>query len=393
MTEEYHIHIDDLAFGGDGVGSISAPGEELDGIRCFVPFSAPGDMLKVRLGARKKRLVRGEILEIVEASPLRRPPVCPYFGRCGACSWQHIDYRAQLEAKRNILTWNLRRLAGLALEPSRLIASPKEFGYRSRLRMRVSANGRLAFHQANSSSLVEIDRCPLAVEGLNGFLEQANRGDPELPKGGTVLIQDRRGTVKWEVEARRGVRGSQASIAFYQANDGVNELLRRELKELCLSSVDSPEDLRLLDLYCGNGNLSLPLAEAGAEVVGVDSGRKAVKIAKNRARRYTNAGYYRLDAREAIRGMRSGEFQPFGGRSPEVVLLDPPRGGLGTEEMTEIYQTALRRIVYVSCDSATLARDLRQAAEHGWRVEEALLFDMFPQTSHFESVVLLRKTN
>lgn len=425
----YKVQIEDLAFGGDGVGSIQAPGDELDGIRCFVPFSVPGDILEVEIEKKTHRFVRGRIAAIQQASDQRCEPGCPLFRHCGGCSWQHIDYAFQLEAKKNILHQNLLRIGGIDIEPADTVPSPAEYGYRGRLRMRVLPNGSLAFHAAAGGDLVEVESCPLAVEALNDLLRRVREGEISLPADSTVLFQMIDGKAKWEVEARKSGRDSrrrgrgkpgnpektgrsagaaalggaaeaeESGIGFHQVNEEVNHQVRQKVFGIAeqLRGDRGAESFRVLDLYCGNGNLSLSLTEAGAHVAGYDTNGASLEEARKNFRR--NSGeegggqlfLKKIDALAAVREVASGRVRPFGTHRPDLVILDPPRGGVGAEGMKAICELQAGTILYVSCDPATLARDLKEAVEQGYHVEEAIPFDMFPQTSHFESLAVLKR--
>ncbi|MFO7849550.1 MAG: methyltransferase domain-containing protein [Spirochaetia bacterium] len=462
MGDTYLLRIDNMAFGGDGVGTISSQavtseagtfeagtsetgtsetGSEVEGIRCFIPFSAPGDLLRVEIVKRKKRFLRGRIVEIVEPSPRRRRPECPLFGRCGGCSWQHIDYREQLEAKKTILLESLRRLGGIALDAGKedarvkdnievkAVASPREYGYRTRVRMRVSPSGRLCFKAVpagsrdssgaagrGDDSLVEIPECPVASEAINRIIRSAYNGKMTFPSKSILLIQETDGEVQWEVERPGG-----GEIGFFQVNEEVNLLLKEEIFRLALqASGEKGKDggktrdeyggkaevsgqsgkaelsnLRVLDLFCGNGNLSLPMAAAGAVISGFDSSEGSVKTANETSSKGESVSYRQMDAKKAVRAILKGEILPFDTQRvdtqrADVILLDPPRSGIGVEEMGDLCKIGAATILYVSCDPATLSRDLKNLYKEAYRVEGVMLFDMFPQTSHFESLVVLR---
>jgi 23S rRNA (uracil1939-C5)-methyltransferase len=441
--KEYRVQIQDLAFGGDGVGSIEAPGDELDGIRCFVPFSVPGDLLKVEIEKKTSRFVRGRITAIEQASEHRGEARCPLFGRCGGCSWQHIEYPFQLEAKRNILRQNLRRIGGIDFEPADTVASPLQYGYRGRLRMRVLDRGKLAFFAATGKELLEVEGCPLADEALNELIRAAFEGRESFPRGATVLLQVLDGKAVWEAETPGRARGRESEgllksrtgrrsspgqknrkpagpeesgnpedhfgsgIGFYQVNERLNLLVRDRVFEIAgreLTGKPGGADFsgrRILDLYCGNGNLSLGLAAAGAWVAGYDTNGSSLEEARKQYKKVLEKGgktsgegelfLKRIDALAAVREAASGRMRPFGRHRPDMVILDPPRGGAGTEIMRALCGLEAGTILYVSCDPATLARDLKEAVKQGYRLAEAIPFDMFPQTSHFESLAVLRR--
>ncbi len=388
-VDTYHITIESLAFGGDGVGTIEAPQSSLNGIRCFVPFSAPGDVLSIRIRHRGKRFVRGELLSIEIPSPNRTNPRCPHFGSCGGCQWQHIDYTTQLKSKSEILRQNLARIATIDITPEEAIASPRVYGYRSRARLRSGENGRLGYHAASSHSVIAIDRCPVLTPDLEKRVIGGIESSTEFPHDTQFLFQETGGNghqVQWE----RIGSGGDESIGFRQANEGVNHLLQDEIARFITQS-----EAKVLDLYCGDGNLSLPLARQGCRIRGFDIATSSIKQA-NRLWREGPAdthqvSYQRLDAIEAVKAIKRGAIRPFGTERPDVILLDPPRSGVGSEGMQALCTLKAQRILYLSCDPATLSRDLKTATAAGYHLLTVRAADMFPQTYHLESFAVLER--
>jgi 23S rRNA (uracil1939-C5)-methyltransferase len=387
--------IDDLAFGGEGVGSIAAPGEDIDGIRCFVPFSAPGDRLTVEIVKKAQRFLKARIATIEEPSPLRCRPPCPHFGTCGGCQWQHLGYETQLGAKRKALGESIRRIAGIELDTDSiaLIASPDTYGYRSRARFRLSGNGRLAFLASGSRSTVELSDCPILVQPLRELIRNyADEGGPGLP-GNTLhaqLLEDGR-----LIQSLEG----GGEIGFYQANGKVNRLIKAKIAEFVstdstgalLPEAPSLKGLKVLDLYCGSGNLSSDLARKGATVHGYDILISSVEEAQADNKASPSAFYHAMDAVKAAKEIASGRLRPFSGGSPDLLILDPPRSGVGPEGMNAIWGIGAETVIYLSCDPATLSRDLHSAQSGGYRVTSASMADMFPQTYHLESLIILKR--
>ncbi len=384
--------IDDLAFGGEGVGSIAAPGEEIDGIRCFVPFSAPGDRLRVEIVRTAKRFLKARIAVIEEPSPLRCSPPCPHFGTCGGCQWQHLEYAGQVEAKRKALRENMRRLAGIEVEKDEIsiIASPDEYAYRSRARFRISPGGRLAFLAAGSRDLVELDDCPILEPPLRALIREYPHTDKAGVPGSSLhvqLLEDE--TLVLAVEG-------EEEIGFHQANRKVNRLIKEHIAEHLSSGSTGrlpSEGLKVLDLYCGNGNLSLDLARKGASVHGYDTSSGSIKEAQAYKPAAASASYHAMDAVKAAKGLASGRLKPFGESPPDLLILDPPRSGVGPEGMSSIFAIGAETIIYLSCDPATLSRDLRGMMNGGYRLSSACMADMFPQTYHLESLLILKRSS
>ncbi len=380
--------------------------------------------MRVEIVKQKRRYLRGRIIEIVEASPHRRRPKCPLFGVCGGCSLQHIEYEQQITAKRNILVQNLHRLGGFSLEDTtdtaramdttdatdtaraglyellETVSSPREYGYRRRVRMRISREGRPAFASVPArtpegssrpaGSRVEIPSCPVATERLNSIIHDIYTGTRSFPTGSMLLIQETDGEVRWEIEGSK-----DGEIGFLQVNEGVNRSLVEKIlgeaqREGRSGHVDL-SSLRVIDLFCGNGNLSLPMAAEGARVAGYDRNEVSIKEAQNKSPGIGPASYKKMDIKKALYGIESGNIRPFGREKPNLILLDPPRGGMGEKEMDKLYRMGANTILYVSCDPATLSRDLKISRQKGYNLEKVILFDMFPQTSHFETLAVLRR--
>ncbi|AJE04864.1 23S rRNA (uracil(1939)-C(5))-methyltransferase RlmD [Geobacter pickeringii] len=440
MTEAI-VRIDSLAFGGAGFGRI-------DGKACFVPFTAPGDLARVRIAVAKPSFLEGELVELLERSPMRAVPPCPVFGTCGGCSWQHLNYEAQREAKRSIYAETLWRFGRVPPEViGAAVAAPEPYGYRSRVQFKIRWSGgrlHIGFYRRGSHYVVDIPGgCAICHPVLNRVLAEirpvlarfsepdripqvdaavgddgaaliivhyigtdrraareffaANRED--LPSvTGLHLQLGRKETIEevWGIEALSyrvpdgflpGVPETSLSFSrggFSQVNYRQNLELVRAVGRLARAE----EGMRILDLYCGNGNFSLPLAQQGGRVVGVEEYGPSLDDARRNASAngISSIEFIQADAAEGIRMLRNR-----GDRFP-VVVLDPPRTG-AKEAVAGILALAPERIVYVSCDPTTLARDVGMICKAGYRVCESFPVDMFPQTYHIESVTLLQKTD
>lgn len=371
-SKTYEINIDDLAFGGEGVGSIEAPGEEIDGLRCFVPFSSPEDRLSVRIKKRKKRFARAEIVSIITPSPYRRKPACPYFGRCGGCSWQHISYPRQLEAKASILQSQLERIGGWKPPRVQAIASPREYEYRSRARLHFSRTGKPAFIGTDGRSRVEIASCPIFTPLLQKALPDL-RGDEKE----TLLLQEQGDKLLKSTASK--------NLGFQQANNWINQELQNRVQE-SMAAYLSPEVGSILDLCCGNGNLSLPLLEQGHQIIGYDTCAASIEEAKRKGKAVLSGkGIYRqMDAGKAVeKHLQQGDHF-------SALILDPPRRGLGPELIEQALDLDPQLILFAACDPAKLARDSAPTAER-YEIAQAWALDMFPQSAQFEALLLLKK--
>jgi 23S rRNA (uracil1939-C5)-methyltransferase len=364
-------------------------GRAADGRVVFVPFAAPGDRLVVRVVESHPRFARAAIEAVLEPGTERIAAPCPAFGRCGGCAWQHLGYPAQIEAKRTILRDALARIGGLAPPPIEFVPSPAPYGYRSRARLLV-AGGAVGFRARRSHAPCAIDRCPLLAPPLDAALA-ALAGDPPadgewelaLGAGGSVRVSAlpaRPGGERIAVEVA-GRRIEASPGVFFQANALLLDALARAVVDA------AGEGGELLELFAGAGFFTLALAGRFARAAAVEADPIAVRdLAHNLAV-------------AAIRSVRVIEARaevvladPRAQRlAPDVVVLDPPRGGLGPRPAARLARLAAHRVVYVSCDPATLGRDLGVLAARGMTVRRVVGFDLFPQTPHVEAMVVLER--
>jgi 23S rRNA (uracil1939-C5)-methyltransferase len=358
-----------------------------DGRVVFVPFTAPGDRVRVRVVESRARFARAGVEELLEAGPARVSPVCPAFGSCGGCAWQHLDYATQLEAKRSILVEALRRIGGIREPgPVRVVPSPSEYAYRGRARVRVEA-GRVGYLRRRSHALCAVSRCPVLVPPLEDRLRElaahppAQDGEWELACGAdgvraAPLASERVPRSVLEVAGRRiGV----SSGVFAQSN----ALLLDALAALVWEAAGGGGVA--VELYAGAGFLTAGLAQRFERVVAVEGDPAAVD-----------------DLRANLSGAGPGRVEVLGesveralgrlaGLRPDALVLDPPRSGLARGAASELAAVEAARIVYLSCDPATLARDLAEPCGRGYRLRGALGIDLFPQTPHLEALATLER--
>ena len=408
-TETFEIEFTSLAYGGDAMGRLP------DCRAVFTPFVLPGEIGRIRLIEQRRGFARGQIIELLRPSPDRIAPRCAHFGVCGGCHYQHLPYERQLAAKAAILSEQLQRIGGLAsvpqLEP---VLSPEPFNYRNYIQFHLAPDGRLGFHRAQSTTVLPIQECHLPQPALNAIWPQMEfeagagldrvglrcgvdeevqlileSGDPSLPEfsleeldltavhlgpaGAAVLAGG--DSLPMEILGRV-FRVSAAS--FFQTNPGVaGRMVEHVLDSLALKPGDS-----VLDLYCGVGLFSAFLAPRCAELVGVESSASAVEDFAANLDEYDHVSIYESTAEQAL---------PVLDFHPQAVLVDPPRAGLAPVVIDHLLHLAAPQLIYISCDPATLARDLRRLTAGGYQVEHVRLFDMFPQTYHIETVALLTK--
>jgi len=378
-VEEISLRIRTLAAGGDGVG------RDADGRVVFVPFTAPGDRVRVRIERARRRHAHGSVMKILEPGPGRVEPSCPVFGSCGGCSWQHLDYAVQLEAKAGIVRDALTRIGGFALPAPTIHASPGAYGYRGRTRVHVEA-GRVGFRRRRSHELCAVTGCPILVPALDRELA-ALVADPPERDGEWELVAAGDETRAAAVADARGARlvaqvgeerlGHSPGV-FSQSNALLLDVLAARVAEVAGSGA------RAVELYAGTGLFTLPLARRFAGVVAVEGHRGAVADLRENV---SEAGLTNVDVRHASVDDALGAL---GGDAPDALVLDPPRQGLPPGAAAALVRVAAERIAYLSCDPATLARDLRAVADGGYAIESVEAFDLFPQTPHVE--VLARLT-
>jgi 23S rRNA (uracil1939-C5)-methyltransferase len=379
------VTIESLAAGGEGVG------HDASGRVVFVPFAAPGDRLRVRLIEEQARFARGEIDAVLAPGADRVTPRCPVFGSCGGCAWQHIDYAAQLGAKRAMLRDALERIGGIAVPPIEVVASPQPYGYRGRARVLVEGD-RVGFRKRRSHDICAITACPLLAPPLDAALAElaahapAQNGEWELALGSdgavrATALASRASAADRIAVGAAGERIEVSSGVFVQAN----VLLQDALAQTVLDAAGQGGEV--LELFAGAGFFTLGLARRFARVAAVESDAAA---ALDLSRNCAAAGLRQVRVIEAPAEAVLAAFRTHR-LAPDVVVLDPPRGGIGSRASERLARLPAQRIVHVSCDPATLARDLRVLTEKRWALSRVIGFDLFPQTPHVEAVAVLTR--
>ena len=375
-----------------GFGLAHAAGQTV-----FVALAAAGDRVRVRVAETRGKLAFASIEEVLEPSPSRVEPPCPYFGRCGGCDFQQLTYQAQLDAKVEIIRDCLRRIAQLAPpDEIPITPSPDPWRYRSRARWQYDRDGeRLGYFERGTHRVCDVAVCPVVVPELQQLLEDLRVEVPvymlpeEAREFEAVAGDDAEVSLSPPVwtdaprELARTIGGEHYRFdadCFFQINHALlSTLVREGLQDAAGDSA--------LDLYSGVGLFTLPLARRFERVTAVEGNATATAFARRNLAEasLTNARVETAPVGEWLARAR--------GRLGQVnfVLLDPPRAGADTETVLSLLALRPDRISYVSCDPATLARDLRAFTSDGYAVETVRAFDMFPQTHHVETVVHLRR--
>ena len=407
IGEHITCTIETLAYGGDGLARV-------DGRVVFIPGTVTGETLRARVTALKTNYARAEALEILAPSPFRAEPCCrvldPDAGglrRVPGCVYDHLAYGFELQTKQLQLEGFLRRLPqGADIAFLTPFASPAPLHYRNKIVLhtrRRNGDTRLGYRLEPSHTVLDIRACPLASEAINAALAalRSSGAFTRLPDDADVTFRHTAhdGTHVWVSggEPASPCPGllTEASVAgllrvppngFFQVNPAVGDALVRTAAEWFAERPDATE---ILDLYCGVGVFGLACMQAGGtRLTGVESGREAIAAAR------LNAASLGLASEFHCRALGQEEPVSLQGlvHDPHrtTAIIDPPRDGLAPDIARALSASGLRRILYVSCDPATLARDLALLLRGGYRIARARLFDMFPRTAHFESIVDLQ---
>ena len=433
---------------GSGVGKTE------DNIVVFVPMTAIGDEIEARILKVKKTYAFGKIEKIITPSSARISPDCPNFSKCGGCVWRHISYDEELKIKSQKVRDAVERIGGISTEFRPIIGSERVNRYRNKAQLPIGRDREggavLGFYAFHSHRIIDCDDCALqpeifktVMDVTRDFIERTNTDiyDESTGKGRLRHLYIRLGEVTNELmvcyvvngnglkqedmlvkmlreslpnlktvvfnsnrEKTNVILGNKNRVAygkgyitdvlcrlkfkispfsFWQVNRAQTEKLYSKAKEYAKLSGDEV----LLDLYCGTGTIGLTMAQDCKQLVGVEIVEDAVNDAKANAEAngINNARFICADAPTAAEQLRKE------GTAPDVVILDPPRKGCGEELVKTIRKMNPKRVVYVSCDPATLARDLKYFAENGYITQEVTPCDMFPRTAHCETVVLLSR--
>ncbi len=440
----YNIEIKDVSSDGNGVGNI-------DGFVVFVPYSVGGDILKIQIVKVQKSYAYGKILEILTPSPKRAEILCPAYGKCGGCSLMHIDYDHQLEIKRGIIDNALGRIGGFLERVSEMIPAPSQFRYRNKMIFPIGeVKGEVVsgFYRERSHDIIPLDDCLLGYEfnsrvlsavteymkecNVKSYDESTHTGDirrvftrcgcvsseimvivsatkKALPKPDVLVdkllkISNKITSIILNVNSKKtnlvlgdenivlygkntisdtllGVKYEISPHSFYQINHAQTENLYNKALQYANISADDT----VMDIYCGIGTISLSASKLAKEVIGIEIVPQAIENAKKNAERngIKNAKFYCADAADIVPKLIAD------GISPDIVLIDPPRKGSDEATLSAIASSNPKRIVYVSCNPATLARDMKFLKSFGYTPEKICGVDMFANTNHVETVVKL----
>ena len=429
-------------YSSEGLGIV-----RLNGAVVFVPGAVRGERVDLKITKVMKTAAAGRIVKIHKHSPERAEPECPYYGRCGGCDFQHLTYPEELWAKRQRVQDAITRLGGSDVEVEDILGAKDPTHYRNKSQYPVGADGAIGFFQERSHKVVPVERCLIQPEAadqtagavrtwmrrykISAYDETSGKGlvrhvyvrvnrkgeslcclvvngkgvprEPELvalvraaapgtvgvlinsnTRRGNVVLGDRYRTVWGQdflMDTLRGLTFKLSVPSFYQVNPAQTEVLYG--KALEFAALTGKETV--LDLYCGIGTITLCMAGSAKRVIGAEIVPEAIEDAEENARRngIENAAFFCGDAADVAARLEAD------GLRPDVVTVDPPRKGLAPEVIHSVAAMGPDRVVYVSCDPATLGRDVKLFAEAGYVLRRACAVDMFPGTRHVETVALL----
>jgi len=389
----------------------------------FVPFAIAGEKVRVEIVEERPTFARARLLEVLEPSPQRTMPACQHFGVCGGCHYQHMTYAAQLEWKRQIVIEQLARLGGIENPPVQAtLPSPDPLHYRNHVQFTQDDQGRLEYVSVSPGRpVLAIQECPIARPEIMQLFEQIDIERLNVDQIGlrvgaddeTMLIfeTDSTETPDVEIDLPTSVaavnnegeavtligsdhliqeingRAFQVSASsFFQ----VNNALAEQLVQLALTALGASAGDTVLDLYCGVGLFTSFIAPQVSQVIGVEAFGPAVRDAEVNLDEFENVALYESSVEGAL-GHIATTLNEQDPRSSIKVILDPPRAGCDKAVIDQLVALAPARIVYISCDPATLARDAKRLAEGGYRLISAQPVDMFPQTHHIETLACFEK--
>ena len=365
-----------------------------EALTILVPLAAPGDLLKVRIRELRKRLAFAEIVEILEPGEHRISAPCIYYGTCGGCDFQHLDYRAQLEAKVAMIRDCLHRIGKIDWkEEILIIPSPHQWEYRSRVRLHIDRDSRaVGYYRGDSNEVVDIGRCAVLTPALQSAIDQ-QRETIDWETLWSDITELEAAEADDSISVFSGVTGEASdeltatflgetyrlsAETFFQGN-------RFLVEKLIEKAVGDATGETALDLYCGVGLFTLPLARRFKKVTGIEESLLAIKFARRNAKL---AGHNNIDlVNQPVERYLNADVK----KGIDLILLDPPRSGTEKGIISRMASLKPHHISYVSCEPSILARDLRQLRDEGYRIDSITALDLFPQTHHVETVVKLSR--
>jgi len=384
---ELELEISDITNLGVGIGRD-------DGWVVQVPHCWPGEKVRARIFRNHANYSQADLVEVTKPSADRIDPQCNLYGVCGGCQYQGVRYDAQLRWKREQVENSLVRLGGLSVPVSPVIPSPRPFGYRSKLTPHFQGGRQgkeltIGFlRQGSRKALVDVAQCPIATDAINQALPAAReelQNAPKRKRGGTLLLRE---VIEGVVTDPKQFVSERVGELIFHFKAGEffqnNPYILPQLVDHVVAQAKAAENHLLVDAYCGGGLFGLSAASQFEKVIGIEISREGFEGARTNARinRIENAEFFLGDA-----GSIFGEIRDFSGSA--ALVIDPPRRGCDPDFLRQAIEFSPQRIVYVSCEPVTQARDARFLVEAGYQAVLAQPFDLFPQTRHVENVLTL----
>jgi 23S rRNA (uracil1939-C5)-methyltransferase len=404
IGDEFSVRLSKTVYGGDIMGRLP------DSRAVFVPFALPGELVHLRIVEEKRGHARAELLEVLEPSDLRIPAPCRHFGICGGCQYQHISYPDQIKMKAEILREQLQRIGRIKEPPvDTTRPSPEPWHYRNFVQFHLTEDGSLGYYQAGGRQIFQVEECWLAENVLEELRTQLKFDNfPEIKRVGLragdedelqiILESHSLETPEVTVEdldvslvhispaGRLVLAGSQAIYyrilermfrvsagSFFQVNTAMVEAMVKYVVE----EAEPFPGMNILDVYCGVGLFSAFLAQYARKLIGIEVSTSAGEDFEYNLDDFDNVELYEASAELVL---------PLLNFKPDLIVVDPPRAGLGRRAIDSLLKTRADRLIYVSCDPATLARDARRLVNGGYHLIKVTPFDLFPQTYSIESI-------
>ena len=381
IKDHVTIKIESIAFGGQGVGRVN-------NFVVFIPFAAPDDELEIEIIELKKKFARGRILTILKPSTLRDIPLCSYYEKCGGCCYQHLKYDEQLRVKRKQVQDAFQKIGKINDPPVlEVIASPQACHYRGKAQChaaKTASGWKLGFLDVSGGKIADIERCEIMEETINDKISELRKNEKLLSSESNLTIwSESSGDASQNGNLiKRIVKGKEFFVprgGFFQANLYLTDRLVDEVCSLVMSEKIST----LVDAYCGSGLFSIFLAPFAQNVVGIEASEQSVQCAQRNAESQgvRNTKFICGDVESVL----PQEFSSGLGKI-DLLVLDPPRSGCEGAVLKSIEILRPQKIIYISCNPATQARDIKYLREYGYDLLSLLPLDMFPQTEHIEVV-------
>jgi len=388
--QEIEVTIDALTNLGAGVARV-------DGWVVFVPFALPGETVRARVYRNDKNCSHADLVDVVVASPDRVAPVCPLFGDCGGCQYQHLGYEKQLAWKTRQVGELLKHMAAIEFPVNPCLSTGQIWHYRSKItphfeKARDGAIGEIGFlAMGRRSQLVDVPECAIAMDAINAALPEVRDGirakADSFKRGSTVLLRATGDTVETDFKATATERVGDLTFQFLAGDFFQNNPFILPAFTGYVAQQAAAGGARfLVDAYCGSGLFALTLAKDFDQVAGVEVSETSCEWARKNARanQITNATFLTASA-EAIFAQIAYPA------AATAVVIDPPRKGCTPEFIEQLVKFGPARVVYVSCDPATQVRDLKLLGEGGYQLADVQPFDLFPHTRHLECVMTLER--